>query len=80
MGVSSDTSDTLFPQSLMAVCSGTGVGLVKDAIPAADIVRNTREAAKQRLQALRFAFDDEGKDPKDRSWVKELGHTLYRHK
>ncbi|KAH8785517.1 FMN-dependent 2-nitropropane dioxygenase [Diaporthe sp. PMI_573] len=60
--------------------AGTGVGLVKDAIPAADIVRNTREAAKQRLQALRFAFDDEGKDSKDKSWVKELGHTLYRHK
>lgn len=54
--------------------------MVKDAIPAADIVRNTREAAKQRLQALRFAFDDEGKDSKDKSWVKELGHTLYRHK
>ncbi|KAG6359316.1 hypothetical protein INS49_012837 [Diaporthe citri] len=60
--------------------AGTGVGLVKDAIPAADIVRNTREAAKQRLQALRFAFDDEGKDSKDKSWVKELGHTLYKHK
>lgn len=61
-------------------CRGTGVGLVKDAMPAADIVRNTREAAKQRLQALRFAFDDEGKDSKDKSWVKELGHTLYKHK
>ncbi|KAI3400145.1 hypothetical protein diail_4377 [Diaporthe ilicicola] len=60
--------------------AGTGVGLVKDAIPAADIVRNTREAAKQRLQALRFAFDDEGKEAKDKSWVKELGHTLYKHK
>ncbi|KAK7716957.1 hypothetical protein SLS64_000907 [Diaporthe eres] len=60
--------------------AGTGVGLVKDAIPAADIVRYTREGAKQRLQALRFAFDDEGKESKDKSWVKELGHTLYKHK
>jgi hypothetical protein len=62
------------------ICRGTGVGLVKDAMPAADIVRSTRQAAKQRLQALRFAFDDEAKDSKDRSWVKELGHTLYKHK
>lgn len=79
MGVSSTIPSTLLPQ-LLIICSGTGVGLVKDSIPAADIVRNTREAAKQRLQALRFAFDDEGKDSKDKSWVRELGHTLYKHK
>lgn len=60
--------------------SGTGVGLVKDAIPAGDIVRNTREAARQRLQGLRYAFDDEGREEKDQPWIKQLGHTLYKHK
>ncbi|ROW00846.1 hypothetical protein VMCG_06557 [Cytospora schulzeri] len=60
--------------------SGTGVGLVRDAIPAADIVRNTQAAARQRLQSLRFAFDDEGKDSTEKSWIKEIGHTLYKHK
>lgn len=61
--------------------SGTGVGLVKDAIPAADIVRNTREEAKQRLQAIRFAFDEDGKEEKgDQSLLRQIGHTLYKHK
>ncbi|KAF3760733.1 FMN-dependent 2-nitropropane dioxygenase [Cryphonectria parasitica EP155] len=59
---------------------GTGVGLVKDAIPAADIVRNLREGAKRRLEDMRFAFDDEGEQEKDRPWLKQLGHTLYKHK
>ncbi|KUI74242.1 Nitronate monooxygenase [Cytospora mali] len=75
-GAAKDAGD----DSRQVTWSGTGVGLVKDAIPAADIVRNTQEAAKQRLQALRFAFDDEGKDPKEKSWIKDLGHTLYKHK
>ncbi|KAK2615681.1 hypothetical protein N8I77_002419 [Diaporthe amygdali] len=86
-GMSIDENKTKFDEAKNAgddsrqmTWAGTGVGLVKDAIPAADIVRNTRDAAKQRLQALRFAFDDEGKDSKDKSWVKELGHTLYKHK
>lgn len=57
------------------------MGLVKDAIPAADIVRNTREAANRRLQSLRYAFDDTGKQAeKDQSWVKQLGHSIYKHK
>lgn len=56
------------------------MGLVKDAIPAGDIVRNTREAAKQRLQGLRYAFDEEDREEKDKPWIKQLGHTLYKHK
>lgn len=56
------------------------MGLVRDAIPAGDIVRNTREGAKQRLQALRYAFDEEGREEKDKPWIKQLGHTLYKHK
>ncbi|KAK7746402.1 hypothetical protein SLS53_002361 [Cytospora paraplurivora] len=76
-GAAKDSGD----DSREVTWSGTGVGLVNDAVPAADIVRNTREGAIKRLQALRFAFDDEGKDPKEtKSWVKELGHTLYEHK
>lgn len=67
--------------SQLTIGRGTGVGLVKDAIPAADIVRNTRDAANKRLQALRYAFDDTGKQAeKDKSWVKQLGHTMYKHK
>ncbi|CAN8105803.1 unnamed protein product [Discula destructiva] len=61
--------------------SGTGVGLVKDAIPAADIVRTVREGAKLRLQAVRFAFDEDGKEEeKSKSWVKQLGQTVKKLK
>lgn len=56
------------------------MGLVKDAIPAGDIVRNIREGAKKRLQEMRFAFDDAGKEEKDKPWIKQLGHSLYKHK
>ncbi|KAJ4407440.1 hypothetical protein N0V82_009930 [Gnomoniopsis sp. IMI 355080] len=67
--------------SRQLIWSGTGVGLVKDAIPAGDIVRNVREAANKRLQSLRYAFDDTGKqEEKDQSWVKQLGHSMYKHK
>lgn len=75
-GAAKDAGDN----SRQVTWSGTGVGLVKDAIPAADIVRNTQLAARQRLQALRFAFEDEGMDPTEKSWIKEIGHTLYKHK
>lgn len=55
--------------------------MVKDAIPAGDIVRNVREGAKQRLLSLRYAFDDTGKEAeKDQSWIKQLGHSMYKHK
>ncbi|KAJ4396035.1 hypothetical protein N0V93_000251 [Gnomoniopsis smithogilvyi] len=67
--------------SRQLIWSGTGIGLVKDAIPAGDIVRNMREGANKRLQSLRYAFDDTGKQAeKDQSWVKQLGHTMYKHK
>ncbi len=33
---------------------GAGVGLVNKVLPAGDIVRETREAAKKRIQALAF--------------------------
>ena len=32
--------------------SGTGVGLVKEPLPAGDIVREVREAARKRIQSL----------------------------
>ncbi|KAK3350154.1 FMN-dependent 2-nitropropane dioxygenase [Lasiosphaeria hispida] len=36
--------------------AGTGVGLVKDALPAGDIVREVREAAQQRIKQLQTLF------------------------
>lgn len=61
--------------------SGTGVGLVNDAIPAGDIVRNTREEARRQLRAIRFAFDEDGAEEKgDRSLLRQIGQTLYKHK
>lgn len=44
-------------------------------------MRSIREAAKLRLQALQFAFDDDGKEEKkSQSWVKQLGHTVQKLK
>ncbi|KAJ9156470.1 Nitronate monooxygenase [Pleurostoma richardsiae] len=65
--------------SRLITWAGTGVGLVNEAIPAGDIVRNTREGAKQQLQKLRLEFDD-GEEKHEKSWIKELGHTLYKHR
>ncbi|KAK3316705.1 FMN-dependent 2-nitropropane dioxygenase [Apodospora peruviana] len=42
--------------SRMVTWAGTGVGLVKEASPAGDIVRDTREVAKQRIQFLQQTF------------------------
>lgn len=34
-----------------------------------------------RLQAIRFAFDDDGKEEeKSKSWVRQLGHTVHQLK
>lgn len=49
-------------------------------LPAGDIVRFVRDAAKERLQKVHFLLDDDDKNKRDKSWIKELGQTLYKHR
>ncbi|EOO00344.1 putative 2-nitropropane dioxygenase protein [Phaeoacremonium minimum UCRPA7] len=60
--------------------AGTGVGLVTEELPAGDIVRFVRDAARERLQKVHFLLDDDDKNKRDKSWIKELGQTLYKHR
>jgi nitronate monooxygenase len=43
--------------TVTSICSGTGVGLVREVRPAGEIVREVREEAIKRIRALQGVID-----------------------